>query len=80
MHLRAYVSQHPEWDRREHIYRDDGSSGTVLNRPGLDQVRDQAAQGAFSHVLITTPDRLTRNSVYQAVRFEELAKYGGQGS
>jgi len=28
----------------QHIYRDDGFSGASLNRPGLDRLRDTAAQ------------------------------------
>jgi hypothetical protein len=35
--LRDYVATQPDWHLDEaHIYRDDGSSGAKLNRPGLD--------------------------------------------
>ncbi len=36
---------------------DDGYSGTTLNRPGLDRVRDLAAQGMIDAVLVLSPDR-----------------------
>ena len=42
----------------EHIFRDYDQSGTKLKRPGLDHLRDQAAQAAFDLVLLTAPDRL----------------------
>ena len=41
--LREYSATHPDWHVADtHIYRDDGYSGTKLNRPGLDRLRDHA--------------------------------------
>ena len=61
MRLRAAVESHPEWQLcTTHIYRDDGYSGSTLNRPGLDRPREQAVMAAFEQVLITAPDRLAR--------------------
>jgi site-specific DNA recombinase len=40
---------------------DDGYSGTRLDRPGLDRLRDGAEAGAFDGVLILCPDRLARS-------------------
>ena len=51
----------------EDIFRDDGYSGSHLKRPGLDRLRDQAAQAAFDRVLITAPDRLARKYVHQVL-------------
>ena len=59
-----------------HLFRDDGYSGTRLNRPGLDHLRDQASLAAFERVLITAPDRLARNFVHQMVLLEELEQHG----
>ncbi len=42
----------------EHIFRDDGFSGSKLKRPGLDRLRDQIRQVGFERILITVPDRL----------------------
>jgi len=60
----------------EHIFRDDGYSGSRLNRPGLDHLRDQASLALFDRVLITAPDRLARNFVHQMVILEELEQHG----
>src|SRR5512147_1495341 len=75
--LRAYVTTQADWSlAEEHIFCDDGQSGTKLKRPGLDHLRDQAAQAAFDLVLLTAPDRLTRNYVHQMVLLEELERAG----
>jgi predicted site-specific integrase-resolvase len=39
---------------------DDGISGTRLDRPALDRVRDVAAEAAFEVMLVTAPARLAR--------------------
>ena len=62
--------------QEEHIFRDDGYSGASLKRPGLDRLREQAAQAHFDRVLITTPDRLARKYIYQMLLIEELEKSG----
>jgi site-specific DNA recombinase len=75
--LRAYVTTQPDWSLvEEHIFCDDGQSGAKLKRPGLDHLRDQAAQAAFDLVLLTAPDRLARNYVHQIVVLEELEHNG----
>ncbi len=60
----------------EDIFRDDGYTGSLLKRPGLDRLRDQAAQAAFDRVLITAPDRLARKYVHQVLLIEELERSG----
>lgn len=55
-------------------YLDDGVSGASLARPGLDQLRDDAARGLWETVYILSPDRLARKYLYQAIVLEELAK------
>jgi site-specific DNA recombinase len=42
------------------VFIDDGISGTRLDRPALDRLRDLAAEGAFEVILVTAPDRLAR--------------------
>lgn len=75
--LRAYVITQADWSlAEEHIFCDDGQSGAKLKRPGLDHLRDQAAQAAFDLVLLTAPDRLARNYVHQMVVLEELERAG----
>ena len=75
--LQQQVSAHTDWHLSEaHIYRDDGYSGAKLNRPALDRLRDQAALGQFSLVLITAPDRLARKYVHQVLLLDELKQVG----
>jgi len=60
----------------ENIFRDDGYSGSSLQRPGLDRLRDQAAGNAVELVLITAPDRLARKYIHQVLLIEELEQKG----
>src|SRR6266498_513879 len=76
--LRSLVEQQGWILSDQHIYRDDGFSGASLNRPGLDRLRDAAAQAAFDAVLITAPDRLARKYVHQVLLIEELEGCGCQ--
>ena len=77
--LQAHVATHTDWHlAEEHIYRDDGSSGATLNRPGLDRLRDRAALAAFELVVMTAPDRLARNYVQHMLLRDELAQPGCQ--
>ena len=62
----------------EHIFRDDGFSGSQLARPGLDQLRDCVRLAEVERVLITAPDRLARNYVHQVLLLEELERGGCQ--
>jgi site-specific DNA recombinase len=59
-----------------HMFRDDGYSGAVLARPGLDRLRDAVKGRELDRVLVTTPDRLARNYVHQMVLLEEWARAG----
>jgi site-specific DNA recombinase len=60
----------------ERRYVDDGVSGSRLDRPGLDALRDAAADGLVDVVLIHCPDRLARNFLHQQIVLEELSKRG----
>jgi site-specific DNA recombinase len=59
-----------------HVFRDEGYSGAVLARPGLDRLRDAVKGHEIDRVLVTTPDRLARNYVHQMVLLEEWARAG----
>ena len=59
-----------------YVYLDDGYSGDLLARPGLDRLRDGARDCFFDLVLVHSPDRLARRYAYQVVVIEELQKYG----
>ena len=58
------------------IIEDDGYTGAVLERPGLERVRDLAAEGRIDTVLVHAPDRLSRRYAYQVLIIEELARQG----
>jgi site-specific DNA recombinase len=62
-----------EWEE-DLVFRDAGSSGASLKRPGLDRVPEQAAQARRDRVVITTPDRLARTYIHHMLLIEELEK------
>jgi site-specific DNA recombinase len=62
----------------EWIFQDEGYSGANLVRPGLERVRDLAAEGQIQAVLVHSPDRLSRKYAYQVLLIEELARHGVQ--
>jgi site-specific DNA recombinase len=61
----------PEW-----VIEDDGHSGASLLRPGLERVRDLAAEGQLQAVLVYAPDRLSRRYAHQILLIEEFARAG----
>src|SRR5438128_123008 len=61
----------PEW-----VFQDEGYSGAILVRPGLEALRDLAAEGQIVAALVYSPDRLSRKYAYQVLLSEELARCG----
>src|ERR1017187_10406709 len=61
----------PEW-----VFEDEGYSGAILVRPGLERLRDLAAEGQIAAVLVYSPDRLSRKYAYQVLLSEELSRCG----
>jgi site-specific DNA recombinase len=62
----------------EWIFQDEGYSGSLLVRPGLERLRDLAAEGQIETLLVYSPDRLSRKYAYQVLLTEELARNGVQ--
>src|SRR5581483_8516170 len=60
----------------EHIFADEGYSGSRLDRPGLDALRDAAREAAFRAGAVLSPDRLARKYAYQVLLLEELRGAG----
>jgi site-specific DNA recombinase len=60
----------------EWIFQDEGYSGATLARPGLEALRDLAAEGQIRAVLVYSPDRLSRKYAYQVLLAEELSRCG----
>jgi len=61
---------------KEWVFEDEGYSGAILERPGLERVRDLAAEGQIQVVLAYSPDRLSRKYAYQILLIEEFARHG----
>lgn len=56
----------------ENIFTDDGWTGEMLQRPGLDAMRDAAIAGAFQILYVYDRGRLSRVFAYQEIIIEEL--------
>jgi site-specific DNA recombinase len=74
--LREHAAQSRLEVPGEWVFEDEGHSGATLVRPGLEALRDLAAQGCLDMVLCYSPDRLARKFAYQALLIEEFARAG----
>jgi predicted site-specific integrase-resolvase len=74
--LLEYAKAHDCVVPREWIFEDDGYSGSVLARPGLERLRDLVAEGLIKTVLVYAPDRLSRKYAYQVLLLEEFGRCG----
>src|ERR1700693_1006632 len=74
--LIEFANQHELEVPKEWVLEDEGYSGATLERPGLERVRDLAAEGQIQVVLAYSPDRLSRKYAYQILLIEELARHG----
>jgi site-specific DNA recombinase len=72
--LHLYIRQQGWSLLPTHEYIDEGVSGTRLDRPALDRLRDCAQRGEFDAVVVLSPDRLARNYAHQWVLIEEFEK------
>ncbi len=60
----------------DYVLEDNGYSGDMLARPGLERLRDLAAEKHIDAVIIYCPDRLSRRYAYQVLLIEEFHKNG----
>src|SRR6266496_4293804 len=74
--LKEYAASHGYLVPAEWVFEDDGYSGASLIRPGLEAMRDLAAQGQIEAALVYSPDRLSRKYAYQVLLVEEFARCG----
>ena len=74
--LIEFANSHDLEVPREWVFEDEGYSGATLERPGLERVRDLAAEGLIQVVLVYAPDRLSRKYAYQILLIEEFARHG----
>ena len=59
-------------------YVDDGYSGTLLDRPALEQMRADLKTDLFEAVYFHSADRIARDVAHQIIIVGELLKYGKQ--
>lgn len=74
--LVEFAQSHDLQVPKEWVFEDEGYSGATLQRPGLERVRDLAAEGQIQVVLAYSPDRLSRKYAYQILLIEEFARHG----
>src|SRR5438093_7326286 len=74
--LKEYAVAHGYLVPAEWVFEDEGYSGASLVRPGLEAMRDLAAQGQIEEALVYSPDRLSRKYAYQVLLVEEFARCG----
>lgn len=73
--LRTYAAQQGWTVPPEQIFRDDGYSGATFGRPGLERWRAVTAQRTLDLVLLTAPDRFSRNYVHQVLLLEGVQQH-----
>jgi site-specific DNA recombinase len=59
-------------------YVDDGYSGSLLDRPGIEALRRDVKTNLFDAVYFLDTDRIARDVAYQTIILGELLKYGKQ--
>ena len=62
----------------DHGYVDDGYSGTHLQRPALEKLRDAIAGGRVDRLYVHAPDRLARSYAYQVLLIDEFRRAGAE--
>src|SRR3979490_3388445 len=62
----------------DHAYVDEGYSGSYLQRPALEKLRDAVAAGSVDRVYVHAPDRLARRYAHQVVLMDELRCVGAE--
>jgi len=72
--LRAWVQARDHALIDAHVFRDEGYSGSRLDRPGLDGLRDAVRDAAVDAVAVFSPDRLARKYAYQVLLLEEFRR------
>lgn len=59
----------------EHYFLDEGYSGSTLQRPALERLRDLVHCGGLDRVYVHSPDRMARNYAYQFILLDEFKKH-----
>ena len=76
--IEAYAASQGYILPKELYFLDEAVSGTRLDRPALDRLRDEAAEGVYQTVVCLSPDRLSRQYAHQINLLEEFRQLGIQ--
>lgn len=64
---------------KEHLlFKDEGISGEVLDRPGLTELREHIQNGIVTEIVCYDPDRLSRKLMHQLMLDDEFRKKGAK--
>lgn len=65
-------------DGREHVghFADPGHTGGVIDRPGLNALRERVTEGGVDAVVVTKSDRFARELLVQLTLAEEFSRHG----
>jgi len=72
--LRTHASNQGHEVAEDYVCCDAGYSGALLDRPGLNRLRDGVQANAFDAILILSPDRLSRKCVDLIRLLEEFER------
>src|SRR4030088_3305281 len=62
----------------DHGYVDDGCSGTSLQRPAMEKLRNPLAGGHVERIYVPAPDRLARSHAHQVLLIDEFRRAGAE--
>jgi len=74
--MRKFAADHNLEIVREFV--DEGISGTILDRPALNELREHIRQRIVDAVIVYDPDRLSRKLVHLMVLADECERHGAQ--
>src|SRR5918993_2070556 len=74
--LREWATSNGHELADHHVFRDEGYSGSRLDRPALDDLRDAIRDAAIDVLAVYCPDRLARKYAYQVLLLEEFRRAG----
>lgn len=74
--LKARIKEDGHQLHQQFIYKDDGWTGTLLERPDLDRLRSDAKAKLFNVLYFYDRGRIARKFIYQEVVLDELQNLG----
>jgi len=73
-HLNAFAEKNSYFVDERHVFLDNGVSGSKLQRPALDELREVIRFETFETIFFYNPDRLSRNYTHQLILMEEISE------